>query len=307
MSLSYKIWAHFNERMLQIAKGAKIGKPDVIRYKIWKRLGKKLAKQKTIEFPEALQHQVRDIMSARTAGSVQSLRRTQINTPPVVNMSLSSAENSPDPAPATNDIFIHEASRGKVSLNIQGGNNKIRIGEITGNGTINLSMFADDCEIVIGSVTLSGILTILYGQDHFNFGKIHNAVLKIGEGCHIASASIFTLNSNSSIVVGERCYLSANTVLYNSDGHPVYKKGTRSFAERVGSMTIGNHVWLRNNVTMLINSSIADDSIVGWGSVVYGKFKKNNSYIAGNPARRIGKNIDWDFDGSKGYIQNEFD
>ena len=42
------------------------------------------------------------------------------------------------------------------------------------------------------------------------------------------------------------------------------------------------------------NVSIADNSIVGWGSIVTRRFDEPNVVIAGIPARIVKRGIDWD-------------
>ncbi len=58
-------------------------------------------------------------------------------------------------------------------------------------------------------------------------------------------------------------------------------------------MIIGNHVWIGENALILKGVKIGDNSIVGAGSVVT-KDVPNNSIVAGNPARIIKNNINWE-------------
>ena len=77
-------------------------------------------------------------------------------------------------------------------------------------------------------------------------------------------------------------------------------------------MKIGNHCWLGANVTILKNTHLGDNTIVGWGSVVNRKCYSHHAYstppmnciLAGNPAGIVKTNANWDSDGSKGYVQN---
>lgn len=61
---------------------------------------------------------------------------------------------------------------------------------------------------------------------------------------------------------------------------------------RVGRVVIGNRVFIGANSTILMNTKIGDDVIVGAGSVVT-KDIPDNSVVAGNPARVIGKTSDF--------------
>ena len=74
-------------------------------------------------------------------------------------------------------------------------------------------------------------------------------------------------------------------------------------------MKIGNHVWVGARAVILKNTIIPDNCIVGFSSVVSSKTfigEKGHCIAAGNPAKIIKRDISWDADGSKGYVQNEF-
>lgn len=56
---------------------------------------------------------------------------------------------------------------------------------------------------------------------------------------------------------------------------------------------IGNHVWVGCRCTILKGVNIADDSVVAAGSILKKSFFNTNSLIAGNEARALVANIDW--------------
>ena len=70
------------------------------------------------------------------------------------------------------------------------------------------------------------------------------------------------------------------------DGNPL------NFSE---SIEIGNQVWVGKDVKIGKNTKISADSIVGWGSIVTKKFDETNVVIAGNPAKIVKRNINWNF------------
>lgn len=72
-------------------------------------------------------------------------------------------------------------------------------------------------------------------------------------------------------------------------------------------------MWVGYNATILKNTFIPDDCVVGWGAVVSSQYtpflhhrKKNfrGFVIACNPAKIVKNGITWDSNGSNGYIQN---
>ena len=59
-------------------------------------------------------------------------------------------------------------------------------------------------------------------------------------------------------------------------------------------ISIGRHVWICQDSSILKGVSIGDDSIVAFGAVVT-KDCPANSIIAGNPAKVVKTGIRWDY------------
>lgn len=193
-------------------------------------------------------------------------------------------------------IDINPLDLKKVRLNVQGKNNVIKIGSLSEKmfSIIDISIYGDNCSVYIDDnfYTSYGI-HILLGLNHQNYGKIENTHLKIGKDTSIESARIVTFNSNCSISIGNECMLSENIMLYNTDSHPIYNKGTGKIINYVKNLTIGDHCWLGMNVKILKNVSIADGCIVGAEAVVTKSILESNCIIAGIPARIVKKGVDW--------------
>ena len=120
--------------------------------------------------------------------------------------------------------------------------------------------------------------------------------------------SYYTYNSYSYCIIGEKCMFSSEITLYNTDAHPVLDKDTLKVINRVKGISIGNHCWIGQKASILKNTMIPDECIVGYGAVVTGILKENNAAYAGNPAKCIKTNITWDSNGRKfGYIENKIE
>lgn len=103
----------------------------------------------------------------------------------------------------------------------------------------------------------------------------------------------FLLNEEALITIGNDCMVSSSVKLWGSDGHSIIDLNTNSVYNQSRGITIGNHVWICDSSRILKNSFISDNSIVGNSAVVSGKFTESNVIIAGNPAKIIKRNIDW--------------
>lgn len=111
------------------------------------------------------------------------------------------------------------------------------------------------------------------------------ASLKLGSGYinHNLSLSVF-----QSITIGKNVAISENVVIRDSDNHALVP----SEKEKTQPITIGDHVWIGINVTILKGTVIGENSVVAAGSVVSGIFPAN-SLIGGIPARVLKEGINW--------------
>lgn len=197
---------------------------------------------------------------------------------------------------AGNEVVIAPEDVLRVKLSVDGKGNFIRVGKLhSGDGKIRISVYGDDCRVDMGGGLVVGEdLQVFVGLSSPGYGKVKDCSVSIGSDTFIASGCITLASSHSSVAVGANCMFSFDTVLYQTDAHPIYELGTDRIVNIPRSMTIGDHVWLGKGVTVLKNSVIPNGCIVGWGSVVSGKFTEPNSIICGNPARQIeGRKVDW--------------
>ncbi len=204
-----------------------------------------------------------------------------------------------------NTLDISEDTLNRVDIRINGKNNKITIKD-SANIYAKIIIFGNNNTIYIDDrVSSTENLIIAIGQEHFNFGPVYNCSVKIGKDTSFESAVLTIKNSNSSINIGEKCMFAFNVALYHTDSHPIFDLKTNNIINKVKTMSIGNHVWIGAHVSILKNTIIPNDCIIGWGSVVSGKFIQTNCIIAGNSAKIVKTGITWDANGSKGYVQNE--
>lgn len=119
------------------------------------------------------------------------------------------------------------------------------------------------------------------------------AQVDIGNNTYITGKTHLACIEGKRITIGRKCLFSNDIVFRTGDSHSI----TNDKNERINSaedIIIGDHVWLSQKIIVLKGANIGKDSVVGTGSVVTGKIFKDNSIIAGNPARIIKSDINWD-------------
>ncbi len=195
----------------------------------------------------------------------------------------------------------------KLHIGIIGKNNIIKIADgVRIIDKLSINGYVDNSVIEICENFCCGDLLLQLGQNHKNFGKIKNCKIKVGANSGWESGKIVTYNSNTFVEIGADCMFAGNVTLYNTDAHPIYDVKTGLIVNKVKGIFIGNHVWLGMNSTVLKNSFVPDNSIVGWNAVFSGCDKtKTNCVFVGNPACCVKESVTWDKNGSGLYIENE--
>lgn len=136
-----------------------------------------------------------------------------------------------------------------------------------------------------GSLIFQGNYSIGKGC-RFDIGSL--AVAKFGQGYVNANTNFIIMNG---ITIGDECVISWGCEFLDEDFHNITYSGKK---ERSPSIEIGNHVWIGSNVTVLKGSRIPDGCVIAAGSVVCSMFEKSNCLLAGNPAKVIKENVEWE-------------
>lgn len=107
--------------------------------------------------------------------------------------------------------------------------------------------------------------------------------LRIGEKVDVYSPQCFDSLYPGLITVGNNVTISSDVKILAHDASMGY---VCSGACKIGIVTIGNYVFIGRGTTILCNTRIGDNVIIGAGSVVSGDIPSGCVY-AGNPARFI--------------------
>lgn len=122
-------------------------------------------------------------------------------------------------------------------------------------------------------------------QDNINFFSGAQIKCFCGSNITIGRDSYFSgpvvIHARNSIVIGERCSISWNVTIMDSDFHRIGNVDIKS-----SPVLIGNDVWIGCNVTILKGVSIGNGAVIAAGSVVT-KNVSSNQIVGGNPAKLI--------------------
>ena len=157
--------------------------------------------------------------------------------------------------------------------------------------SIGSNVFIDKyCQINTGT-TLSGSITII-SNSHYK-GDV--GCLTIGDGVHIAP--FCSIVAYGGVKIDDLCGLSSGVKIYSFTNTPVDLKDKTKV---VSVMPVNSHdapyllspvvleknTWIALNSIIMPNTSIGENSFATSNSLISGRFK-SNSYISGQPAKRI--------------------
>ena len=125
------------------------------------------------------------------------------------------------------------------------------------------------------------------------FRNAYNCRVSIGENTQINGAMIYLQDSGSYVDIGKNTMLSWGIDIWCTDAHTIYDTDGTVLNEGK-YIEIGDKVWIGKDVKIGKNTKICSGSIVGWGSIVTRAFNEERILIAGNPAKKIKENVNWD-------------
>ena len=134
-------------------------------------------------------------------------------------------------------------------------------------------------------------------------GKMNvNGKVVIGKGCaiEVGNEGILTIGNNTtitgnttilctqSITIGERCMISWDNLIMDTDWHNVVSAETGYIYPKQKPITIGEHVWIGCRCTILKGTTIPKDSIVASNSKTTKAIEKSNVLIGSNTILKEG-------------------
>ncbi|MCQ2582024.1 MAG: acyltransferase [Alphaproteobacteria bacterium] len=182
---------------------------------------------------------------------------------------------------------------------INGENNSVTTPK---NSKVLVRVHGNNNNVVVEESIHDEYLTIEIGTKEV---QVNNCDIHIGKNSSMGLVRFLCLEDNTKIWIGDDCMFSINIVFYPSDMHAIIDSSGN--VSNIGHyINIGNHVWIGESATILKNSYIPDNSIIGTKSVVKGDFSKYKGIIlAGNPARVVKTDINWDRKSPKKYLEQQ--
>ncbi len=182
------------------------------------------------------------------------------------------------------DIAPEFLERGSGTIVVDGRDNIVRIEEA--KECVNLQLHLSG-----GAQLRIGYWCILRGVEVHLLAV--GTSLTIAKQCGFNGATLITAHEPAHIELGEACLLAPQTSLMASDVHKIYCQQTGERLNPPGDIVVGARVWIATGASVLKNTRIGADSVVGAGSLVSGEFPMH-CMLAGVPARVLREGIRWE-------------
>ena len=116
-----------------------------------------------------------------------------------------------------------------------------------------------------------------------------NAHLNLGYGGYMNRNT--TVVCSSEIRIGKNVIIAQNVIIRDSDIHHIYVEGEKQ--SNSAPIIIGDNVWIGTSALILKGVTIGEGAVIAAGAVVT-KDVPAHCLVAGNPARIIRENIQWE-------------
>ena len=121
-----------------------------------------------------------------------------------------------------------------------------------------------------------------------------NQFISIGDNCVILGLTIQACDEKAGFILEDSSLVSFNVVAWCSDAHSVILHDGTISNLIPKTIHIKEHCWIGYNATLYKNTKLEKNSVVAGSAVVTSAFDKEGIVIAGNPAKIIKENINWD-------------
>lgn len=140
--------------------------------------------------------------------------------------------------------------------------------------------------------------TVIIGNwcfcDHADFWiEDDGNTISLGEHTALCGDIQLAAMEGTSITIGADCLFSSPVRLRTGDSHSLLDQETGRRLNPSRSITIGKHVWVGTQATILKGAQIPDGCVVGACSLLTGNYSTPNAVLAGVPARELRQNVSW--------------
>ncbi len=120
-----------------------------------------------------------------------------------------------------------------------------------------------------------------------------NNEIRIGERSHFHGTCQLAAIEGTSIRIGKECMFSSEICVRTGDSHSILDVSGKRINPSA-AVSIGERVWMGHRAMVMKGVSVADDCVIGAGSIVAKNIDEAHCIAAGVPARIVKRGVTWD-------------
>ncbi len=190
--------------------------------------------------------------------------------------------------------------RSKKYRNIQISDKSQFVGcNIIDNGSNNRIIIEDGAKAAFCTISFQGNNNVVTIKKNAQANSVtfytagNDNEIFVGENTTFTGRAELIAVEGTKISIGQDNMFAYGIVLRTGDHHTIFDaEGTR--VNKSKDIVLGDHVWIGQNAYILKGVELADNSIVGACATVTRGSAEKGSVFAGNPARIIKTNANWD-------------
>lgn len=184
-------------------------------------------------------------------------------------------------------------------------NGNVIVGTPKVRPTASIEFKGSNCRVEFGSnVKLQG--NLVFHRDNASVRMDKHAWfdgrITLGLGCSVVMGQGFysgwglqlTSAEGADVIFGDDVLIANNCRIRADDSHPIYDGVTGERINPSQTITVGDHVWIGQEVFVMPGANIGSGSMIGARSVVTkSRPVPPHSLAVGNPAKVLRENINW--------------
>lgn len=185
-----------------------------------------------------------------------------------------------------NKIDLGHAFMKRCKIKVCGHDNIVKIDPgLTRLNNTSINIYGNHCSILIGAgCNLNNCR--LYIEDN-------DGIIDLKRHVTITDYTELAVLEGKRIIVGEDCLFSRNIYFRTGDSHSILDQSTGKRINPSEDITIGDHVWICQDVRILKGVTIGDNSIVAMGALLTKNIFPSHSIIGGMGGKIIKSGIEW--------------
>lgn len=172
-----------------------------------------------------------------------------------------------------------------ITVKFRGENNRVVVDPEAKITRLDLVFDCDNGTLVIGASKKKGF--------HFNIRVGQDATVRIGRDVTTTGRCLISAVEGVTVSLGDDVMIASGNQIRADDGHAIFDVRSGKRVNPAKDITVGNHVWIGAQATLLAGARIGDGSVIGFGALVNRKIP-NNVIAVGSPAKVVRKNIAWE-------------